>query len=83
MKELKWTSSDILPEKGVELACIITRTDGTIKYTNFEDGPYWYDGKKFCGRNEWGDKTTHIVSYWMPWDDLFDFLENLPRQKRP
>ena len=24
MKEMKWTSTDILPEKGKELACIIT-----------------------------------------------------------
>lgn len=79
MKELKWTSADILPEKGKELACIIIRNDGSIKYDNFGDGPYWWDGEEFVGRNDWGDKTMHYVDYWMYWDDFWEMLESLPR----
>ena len=82
MNELKWISADILPEKGRELACIVTRTDGSIKYNNFENGPYWWDGEDFVGQNDWGDKTTHIVSYWMLWDDFWRILENSPRVEK-
>jgi len=79
MKELKWISADIRPGTGLALACIITRTDGTIKYDNFGDGPYWWNGYEFVGQNDWGDEEIHSVDYWMPWADFWEMLESLPR----
>ena len=45
MKDLQWYREEVRPEEGKPLACISTRTDGSIKYTNLgndDNGPYWY-----------------------------------------
>lgn len=93
MKELKWTSIDIHPREGEPLACISTRTDGSIKYTNFGDdsnGPYRYLPNKEVP--EWlksfhqgyfdNEGQSVGFGYWMYWDDFWEMLEGLPRVKK-
>jgi hypothetical protein len=90
MKEFKWTSIDIRPKVGEPLACISTRVDGSIKYTNFGDestGPYWYRPNKEVPElfkpyhQGYFDNDGQSVSfgYWMYWEDFWEMLEGLPR----
>ena len=87
----EWKSIDIHPEAGKPLACISTRYDGSIKYTNFgdeEDGPYYYNPNKEVPEffkpfhkgyfnNEGG--CVFSFSYWMYWDEFWEMLEELPK----
>lgn len=64
------------PRRGEGCACITVTVDGHIKYSNFEEGPwYWRDSEGFRGYNNYGDKEYHTCSHWMPWDEFFGVLE--------
>ena len=75
------------PKQGECCACIIVTVDGRIKYSNFEDGPwYWSENiddellgetEAFIGHNFYGDKEYHTCSYWMPWDEFMGALERM------
>lgn len=81
-KKYSWKRPCIAPPIGKELACIVCRNDGTIKYTNFESGPYLFDGEEFVGENDWGDRQTYSVSYWMLWSEFWEMIETLDRHEK-
>lgn len=80
------------PKQGEACACIIVTIHGHIKFSNFEDGPWWWDSEaKYISTDnekgcfiEWGygEEETHICSYWMPWDELFAVLEKQFKEKQ-
>ena len=89
MKDLQWHREEVRPEEGKPLACISTRTDGSIKYTNLgndDNGPYWYMPSKkvpeWCKPYHQGyfDNEGQPVNftYWMYWEDFWELLENIP-----
>ena len=78
------------PRQGEPCACVTVTYNGRIKYNNFENGPWYWSDKAdflsekgaFVGTNDWGDKETHLCSYWMPWDELFAVLEKQLKEKQ-
>ena len=75
------------PKQGEGCACIIVTVNGRIKYSNFEDGPWFWSEKiddellgeteAFIGHNFYGDKEYHTCSHWMPWDEFMGALERM------
>ena len=89
MKDFQWHKEEVRPIEGKPLACIYTRMDGSIKYTNFgndDNGPYWYRPNKevpeWCKSYHKGyfDNEGQPVNftYWMYWEDFWELLENIP-----
>ena len=90
MKEHTWKSADVKPPVGVGLATILVRTDGSIKYSNFESGPDFYRPDKiehpewedgFFRYNDYGDRESVCVDYWMLWEEFWEMLEGLRTEK--
>lgn len=86
----EWKSIHIHPEVGKPLACISTRYDGSIKYTNFgeeDNGPYYYLPNKdvseiFRPYHEGyfnNDGTSVSFGYWMYWDEFWEMLDSIPK----
>ena len=78
---LKWTRASTPPKEGEAVACLSVNDYGDVKYCNFENGPYYWDGEEYYGYDDWGSKVYKWVSYWMPWEDLWKVILEIPREQ--